>query len=327
MIERIGDPALSAAALNAALVASWDVLPALLLAYAFQSLLARRHRPEFSLRRSEAAELDRALVLYRNTCGRLQAIDELAGRPNIWRLIFTPQAEADRHVADEREDLEAHAKCLRAIIVQLRRLPLKRLRDFVRIMSLRFALGRAVVVHIAALTLFFLAFFFSEHAASADELGPSARNALAVLVRLPLDQGLFQANVVGACFATVALPLLYVLRLSALRHQFGLEFCVLKDLARSAPDQAIEWTDADSAADADASGGVTGAEHEADEWFTMLGVSPSATAEQVREAYKTLIKQTHPDLVQSLSPAIRQFAEAETKRINVAYEQALASVG
>lgn len=325
MFERIADSALSSAAVNAALVASWDVLPALLLAFAFQSMLARRLRPEFSLRRSEAAELDRALCLYRNARGRLRAIDELAGRPNIWRIIFMSRVEADRHVADEREDLEAHAQCLRAIIVQLRRLPLKRLRDFVRVMSLRFALGRAVVVHVAGLTLFFLAFFFSEHAASADELGAGARDALAVLGRLPLDQGLFQANVVGACLATLALPWLYVLRLAALRREFGLEFCVLKDLARTAPDQAIEWTEPDQTAGAFA--GVAGAEHGADEWFTMLGVSPSATVEQVRDAYKTLIKQTHPDLVQSLSPAIRKFAEAETKRINVAYEQALTLVG
>ena len=325
MIERIADAAFSPAAVHAALLVSWDVLPALLLAYAFESLLARGLRPEFSLRKSEAAELDRALVLYSKTSSRLQAIDERAGRPNIWRLIFSSQMEADRQDADEREDLEAHAHHLRAIIVGLRRLPLKRLRGFVRTMSLRSALGRAVVVHIAALSLFFLMFRFSEHAASADELTAGARNALAALSRLPLDQGLFQANAVGACLATLAIPLFYVVRLSTLRSQFGLEFCVLKELARAAPDQAIEQTNA--AAAASASAGPVLAEDGADEWFTMLGVSPSATVEQVRDAYKTLIKQTHPDMVQSLSPAIRKFAEAETKRINAAYEAALAAVG
>lgn len=325
MIERIADAAFSSAVVNAALLASWDVLPALLLAYTFQSLLARRLRPEFSLRKSEAAELDRALVVYKKVCSRLKAIDEAAQQPNrFWWIAFALSAETDRYDADEREDLEAHAHHLRAMIVQLRRLPLERLRGFVRIMSLRFALGRAVVVHVAALALFFFVFCFSEHAASAKELTGSASNALVALVWFPLDQSLFQANAVGACFATLAIPPLYLLRWGMLRRQFGLEFCVLKELAAAAPDQEIERADVNQ--DAGMSAGSARAEYGADEWFTILGVAPSATVEQVREAYKALIKQTHPDLVQSLSPAIRKFAEAETKRINAAYRQALAVV-
>ena len=37
-----------------------------------------------------------------------------------------------------------------------------------------------------------------------------------------------------------------------------------------------------------------------------------------------LIKQNHPDRVHGMSPAFRELAEAETKRINVAYQEALA---
>lgn len=325
MLERIADAAFSSAVVNAALLASWDVLPALLLAYTFQLLLARRLRPEFSLRKSEAAELDRALVLYKRVCGRLQAIDEHARQPRgFWRVVFAVQAEADRHEVDEREDLEAHAHHLRAMIVQLRRLPLERLRGFVRIMSLRFALGRAVIVHIAALTLFFFMFCFSGHTASARELTASARNSLVALVWFPLDQSLFQANAVGDCLAALAIPLLYLQRWTSLHREFGLEYCVLKELAAAAPDQEVARTEANP--EVDASAGSARAEISADQWFVILGVSPLATIEQVREAYKTLIKQSHPDLVQNLSPAIRKFAEAETKRINAAYRDALASV-
>ena len=48
------------ALVNAVLLALWGVLPALLLAYIRQSAAVGRLRPEFSLRQSEAEELDRA---------------------------------------------------------------------------------------------------------------------------------------------------------------------------------------------------------------------------------------------------------------------------
>jgi hypothetical protein len=324
MLEWIADAAFSSALVNVALMASWDVLPALLVAYLFQSFLARRIRPEFSLRKSETAELDRALLLYRGVCSRLKAIDESAPQPNrSWCTFFALTPKADPPDADEREDLEAHAHHLRAMIIQLRRLPLERLRVFVRAMSLRFALGRAVAVQLAAFALFFLVFRVSEHPASAHESMAGAQNALVALVWFPLDQSLFQANAIGACLAALAVPLLYFVRCAAFRSELGLEFCVLKELAAATPDQEIDQIGADRGASA----ASDRPEHCADEWFTILGVSPSATIEQVREAYRALIKQSHPDLVQGLSPAIRRFAEAETKRINAAYREAVTALG
>jgi DnaJ-domain-containing protein 1 len=322
----IADAAFSSALVNVALLASWDVLPALLVAYMLQSFLARRVRPEFSLRKSETAELDRALLLYRGVCSRLKAIDESTPQPNrSWSTFFALTPKVDPQDADEREDLEAHAHHLRAMIVQLRRLPLERLRGFVRAMSLRFALGRAVAVQIAAFTLFFLVFRVSEHPASAHESMAGAQNALVALVWFPLDQSLFQANAMGACLAALSVPMLYFLRCAAFRHELGLEFCVLKELAAATPDQEVDQIDADTYRSASAASGHPA--HGADEWFTILGVSPSATIEQVREAYRALMKQSHPDLVQGLSPAIRRFAEAETKRINAAYREAVAALG
>jgi hypothetical protein len=38
---------------------------------------------------------------------------------------------------------------------------------------------------------------------------------------------------------------------------------------------------------------------------------------------KLLVKQNHPDRVHSMAPAFKQLAEAETKKLNVAYAQAL----
>jgi DnaJ-class molecular chaperone len=60
-------------------------------------------------------------------------------------------------------------------------------------------------------------------------------------------------------------------------------------------------------------------------WIEILGVSETATVEEVKEAYKALIKQNHPDRVQGMSPAFKELAEAETKKINAAYREALNS--
>ena len=47
--------------------------------------------------------------------------------------------------------------------------------------------------------------------------------------------------------------------------------------------------------------------------------------EEVRKAYKNLIKQNHPDRVHDMSPVFRDLAELETKKVNATYRQALSS--
>jgi DnaJ like chaperone protein len=62
-----------------------------------------------------------------------------------------------------------------------------------------------------------------------------------------------------------------------------------------------------------------------EDWIHILGVSASATIAEVKQAYKTLIKQNHPDRVQGMSQAFKKLAEIETKKINAAYRQALSA--
>ncbi len=311
MIEWIGQEQFSPTLIEAARLASWAILPALLLGCARQWLAVRRMRPEFWLRRSESAELERAIVVYRKVCVRLNEIEDCGREPGwLWRAVFAARAEADPHSADERDDLHAHASHLHATIVRLRRLPLRRLKAWVHAMSLRAALGRAVAVNLTAVALFVLAFWLVDQSALAQQpIGTAASGLLSLLAA-----SLFPANAAGGCLAALSAPAFYLRRRAILRRAFALEFCVLKELAETAPGQRIDRPEES----------IT-VEPAADRCcFTALGVNRSASLDEVREAYRALIQQNHPDRVHNMSPAIRDFAEEETKRINAAYQEALA---
>jgi hypothetical protein len=307
---------LSALLVNAVLLALWAALPGLILGYARQMLAARKMRPEFALRKTEIAELDRAVALYDQVCGRLEIIEQPTETPaRFWRALFNRADDVPD--AEERDDLQAHAQHLRGTIARLKRAPLQRLHAWVHAASAQSALAGAIAAYGTALALAIAASQAPGQAAWADEL-----NARPELVWYPLDARLFYANAVAAGFAIATAALFYLLRRARLRRDYELEICAFEDLAYSDPlrpepppeDQAAvdpsQWPEAN--------------ENSAnDTWFAVLGLSSAATIEEVRDAYKALIKQNHPDRVHGMAPVFRALAEAETKKINAAYRQAL----
>ncbi|WP_083823003.1 J domain-containing protein [Actimicrobium sp. CCI2.3] len=59
----------------------------------------------------------------------------------------------------------------------------------------------------------------------------------------------------------------------------------------------------------------------------MLSVSRSASLDEVKTAYRSLIRQYHPDKVATLGQELRELAERKSKVINQAYSDALLAVG
>jgi hypothetical protein len=101
---------LTAAFVNAILLALWAVLPALILAYVRQAIRARYRKPEFMLQRSERSELIRAVTVYEKVCYRLEqlrASNELI--KGFWRSALSQNAEMPEQDA-HLEDLRAHAE-------------------------------------------------------------------------------------------------------------------------------------------------------------------------------------------------------------------------
>jgi DnaJ-domain-containing protein 1 len=312
MLEPGGGGDLSAAFVNAILLALWAVLPALVIGYARAFLVARRHRPEFMLQKSERNELDRAVALYGTVLRRLEQIRESNELINgFWRSALSRHADIPEQ-DDELEDLTAHAQHLRAMISRLRSQPLFRLRSWMHSKSMHFAMGYAIAVYfVTFVLLWLLAFGVSDQSAWAQELQTESSNAV---VWYPFDERIFDANAAAIALATVAMPLIYLVRRYSLRRQYSLEFCVFTDLADIGPGESIY--DSEFVFDHYASDG---------HWIRILGVSESATVAEVKKAYKTLIKQNHPDRVQGMSQAFKKLAETETKKINAAYREALNS--
>jgi len=314
MLDRFGGGDWPVALLNIVLLILWSVLPILLVAYARQSMATRRIRPEFTLRKSEAAELDRALIIYHGVCRRLAEIEAKARTAKgILDLVLSLQPHIEQLEDDEREDLKAHARHLRATIVKLRGLPLRRLRARIVALSFHFSVGGAIAVYIAAFGLLVLTFFLPGARLVARDFAGIGRTAL---VWYPFDASYFLANGAGAALGMLCAPAFYAVRRIGLSREYAMELTVLKGLA-------------DTPADAIADPGLAAGCGDADEprpdesCFAVLGVAQTATIEQVRAAYKMRIKQSHPDRLHDVSPAIRTFAEDETKRLNAALQEAL----
>jgi hypothetical protein len=322
MVELGSSQEVSLALVNAILLALWPVLPGLLLGYARKALAVRHTRPEFSLRKSEALELDRAVRLYEDVRSRLKTLENKGDRSkSLWEgLLRQDGIERDD---DEVDDLRAHAQLLRETIVRLKRRPLQRLRSWMHLISSKSALGRGLAAHVVGFALLLVIFRGPEQPAWADEVTTGART---VLAWYPFDARLFYANAVATGFAAAAVPLFYLARWIGLRREYGYEFNTFKELARSDPGQLFDQLDI-AEAGADAATGADTNEAGADEaWQDVLGLPSSATIEQVKEAFKRLVKQNHPDRLHDMSPALRTLAETETKRLNAAFRQALVIV-
>jgi DnaJ-domain-containing protein 1 len=320
MFELGGGDDFSAAIVNAILLALWAVLPVLAVTYARQSVLAPRRRPEFMLQKSERSELKRAVALYGQVRGRLEQIREGAELINgFWRAALRRQSSIPEP-NEELEDLEAHAQHLHAMIARLRSQPLLRLKSWISIRSVQYALGYAIAVYcIGFILLWLLAIGPSDQPAWAQNFQTDLNSGQ---VWYPFDQRFFYANAAAVVFSSLATPIVYFVRRYSLRAQHRLEFCVFADLADIGPTESVYETDIGQIEDR-----AAGDENiESDEnWIRILGVSESATIQEVKQAYKALIKQNHPDRVQGMSQAFKKLAETETKKINAAYRQALSA--
>lgn len=306
----------------AALFALSPALPFLVLVYIRHSLAFRSVRAEFALRKSELAELNRAVVLHHQVCSQIQQSRESAPyRRHLWRALIGGRADLPGEKAAEYEDLQVHAEFLQTVIIRLRTRPLERLKTWIHKKSLHSALGWVLATDVIA--------FLSILTLSVRHSGQTG-SAIAQLSGADfgtswyrIDEHTLYANAVSAGLAIAAAPLFYLARRFKLRRKHSLEFCLFKDLATIGRGMAFEQLHFDEAQETPEGANEQQA---VDDWHSVLQVSQSATVDEIRTAYRHLIKRCHPDRVHGMSEAFRRLAEVETKKLNFAYQQALVAM-
>ena len=298
------------------LVMLWAAPPILLFAYIWKAIVAQLIAPEFHPRMFECKELDRAVQLLDKISPRLDELRRKNSRliPS-WRSLCKPLAEASDREAEEADELEAQKKYFLSTVTTLRRQPLERLGLWLRAKSAEYALGQALVTYVVTLgiAVVFIIQIFAPNSEFMSGTEP--------LRWQPFDE----ANAIAVGFSVLTAPLFYLARRVTLRRRHSVEFCYAQQLAAAA-----HWTlgafSTETEARNELSQGGSSTSSNDDNWFSVLGLKNSASIDDVRKAYKTLIRENHPDRVQDMSPALKELAESETKKLNVAYRQALSRV-
>jgi hypothetical protein len=213
---------------------------------------------------------------------------------------------------------------LRSTIVRLRSRPFKRYKHWMHAVSVQSALGRALACYLLVMALIIAWFCYFQPVLWARGIDPGFKTY--VLWQAVKGRLLF-ANWVAANIAAIAIPMLYAARRVALNRAHRTQIGVLREFAGAGAQPSMHERHGHAEGHAD------GARQEnapalADQshWSMVLGVSPAATLDEVKQAYKNLIKKNHPDRVNDMSASFIRLAEAETKKLNAAYAEALTSL-
>jgi DnaJ domain len=312
---------------NAAVLAGLLVLPSLIAGYAIYRWRVRQIATDFSLGTLESVELDRAVRLYKLASERETEIQrQCAQVSGTWLARYRQRRSLRQQFAEERRQLGAYVAHLRSTIIRLRRGPIHRFKSWARVRTSYFALGCALVVYSAS---------WAALIASYEPQQPSwqafARDLDVLLLWNPVDYRLLFGNLLASGLVLAAMPMLYGIGRVAIRKNHGAQLRDLREFAEKDPEMLIAELPADDER--------LDEERVSDElyeapplvaaeaaWFDTLGVSPSASLGEIKHAYKLLVKQNHPDRVHGMSPQFRELAERETTKLNIAYDEAMASL-
>jgi hypothetical protein len=187
------------------------------------------------------------------------------------------------------------------------------------VISCRFAFSGSLAAYAVISVPASVFIYFSEQPLWMQELVTELQSSL---LWKPFDERLLYANGITSGLVVLLAPILYALRRAKLYSDHRTQVKVLQGFAftsldRLANDDAPNTGYVDDPA-------IIGLDSSS-RWFAVLELSPSASVDEVREAYRTKVKQTHPDRVNGMAPAFKSLAEAETKKLNAAYQEALAA--
>ncbi|TMJ34562.1 MAG: J domain-containing protein [Alphaproteobacteria bacterium] len=328
MIEPDFTQLLSMLISNAALLASVLAILIASAVYALCIISAHRTNAQFSLGRLEEFELERAILLYQKALDRLQHILHEGQQIQAGLLArYRYRKQIGRKFAAELHDLRSYQAHLRSMIVRLRSGPVQRFKSWLHLDSACFALSRSLTLCLLVLGMLGVCSYLADQP---DLLGQRVFEGETITAALatwfawpPADGRMLDTSSLGGVLLAVATPILYSYRRAKLHLMHRQQFRALKKFAAADPDRLIHQ--APPLAAGMPEDPLESAPDIPDErsWFSILGVARSASTDEIKQAYKARVKQNHPDRVGEMSPLFRELAEAETKKINAAYEQAM----
>jgi hypothetical protein len=311
-------------AVAAALSNTGAVAPAALMLISLGGFLrykiaASKISVNFQLRKLEAVELDRSMLLYKKVYERRAEIKNMTEEIQGDLLArYRKRKMVRQQFAEELEDIEAYGKHLRSLIVRLRTKPIQRLRHWVHVCSARVAFGRSLTAYVVICCVGLIELYCLQHLLLLDEMG----TGFALLPQWEHLQGpMLYANWLAAGFMLATWPVVYLYRRAELNRRYRTPVRLCKRFAAADPDRLIEQlhTERHCEEPLQSSDQIP----QEGTCFDVLGLSPTTTIEEVKEAYRERVKQSHPDRVQGMSRAFTVLAEAETKKLNAAYQEAL----
>ncbi|HEY7247376.1 MAG TPA: J domain-containing protein [Xanthobacteraceae bacterium] len=312
--------AVSATALgNAGLFAPAALMLVSLAGFVRYKISASTISVNFQLRSLESVELDRSLLLYKKVHDRRAEILKLAeeGQGDLLTR-FRQRTRVRQKFADELDDIEAYGRHLRATIVRLRGKPIQRLRGWLHVCSAQLAFGRSLMAYVVISSVGLVELYGLQQLLLVDE----TETSFALSSHWEQLHGpMFYANWLAAGFMLATWPAVYFYRRAELNRRYRIQLRLCKRFASADPDKLIQELRTESAREEQ----LEACEQDttAGSCFDVLGLAPTATIEEVKEAYRERVKQSHPDRVQGMSNAFTALAEAETKKLNVAYQEAL----
>jgi hypothetical protein len=280
---------------------------------------ASRISHTFQLRSLESVELDRSMLLYKKVHDRRSELHKLAEEVDGDLLARYRRRKIIRQkYAEELEDIDAYGNHLRSTIVRLRRKPIQRLRSWLHICSAQQAFGRSLTAYAVISCLGLIELNCLQQLLLVDESEISfALFSRWEEIRAPM----LYANWLAAGLMLATLPAVYLYRRVEFSREYRMQLRLCRQFAAADPDRLVQELYSEDASDTplQPSDRIT-LERTC---FDVLGLSPMATIEEVKEAYRERVKQNHPDRVQGMSTAFTALAETETKKLNAAYQDAL----
>ena len=312
---------LSFAPNGAPFIALFATLPGLFVCYIRYRLAEKPLLPTLSLRKLESIELQRSIMLYKMVSERVkEGCDGFRHKDRRWwRVTRLGRTTFRRQFHEELEEFETYARDLRSTIVRLRGRPLRRYKSWAHIVSAQFALSRTIGCYSLALALMIASLCYFEPILWAHGIDVGFKTF--VLWRAVEGRLLF-ANLIAVNLVAIAIPVFYLVRRARLNQKHLPHIRTLKEFAAADPDHLIhDGRGNEEPGDETRESTVEAADDTS--WFSVLGVLPTATIEEVKQSYKSLIKKNHPDRVHDMSPSFVRLAEFETKKLNSAYATAL----